>query len=131
MSRRFRVITAFLFPCAVVLIYFFRDQLIHSAHLLPECKIHKYTGLWCTGCGNTRSVTALLHGQLWRAVRCNPAMPFLAFTALLLYAETVIGIWNKRVKLLPRNKRIWWTILAVLIIFYIIRNFFDVLAPPL
>lgn len=130
MSKRFRLITAFIFPFAVILIYIFRDQVKDSAHLLPECSIHKYTGLWCTGCGNTRSVIALLHGQIWRSICCNPTIPFLALLALLLYAEVVIGIWNDRVKLLPRKIWIWCTILGLFLVFFVLRNVIGGLAPP-
>ena len=130
MSKRVRIMAAILFPCAAAMIYIFRDSVTEASHLLPECSIHKLTGLWCTGCGNTRSVNALLHGQLWRAVRYNPTIPFLGFMALLLYAETVIGIWNDRVKLFPRKKWLWWTVLGMFLVFFIVRNFFDILAPP-
>ena len=130
MSKRVRIWAAFLFPCAAAMVYIFRNSITEAAHLLPECSIHKVTGLWCTGCGNTRSVTALLHGHLWRAVRCNPTIPFLALAVLLLYAETVIGIWNDRVKLLPRKKWIWWTILGLFLVFFVLRNFIGGLAPP-
>ncbi len=131
MSKRIRIIAAVLFPCAAAMVYIFMNSVTEAAHLFPECKIHKYTGLWCTGCGNTRSLTALLHGQLWRAVRCNPTIPFLVLAALLLYAETVIGIWNDKVKFFPRKKWLWWTVLGMFLVFFIVRNFFDVLAPPL
>lgn len=129
MSKRERIMTAVLFPCAAVLIYIFRNSLAAAARLLPECAIHRLTGVWCTGCGNTRSTIALLNGQLWRAVRCNPTIPFLVLLAFLFYAETVIGIWNDKVKLLPRKKWIWWTILALFLVFFILRNFMDILAP--
>ena len=131
MSRRIRILTAVLFPCAAVMIFIFRNSITDAAHILPECIVHKYTGLWCTGCGNTRSVIALLHGQIWRSLRCNPLMPFLALLAFLFYAETVAGIWNDKVKLLTRRKWVWYTVVALFLAFYIIRNFFGVLAPPL
>jgi hypothetical protein len=129
MSKRVRILTAVLFPCAAVLIYIFRNSITEAGQMMPECAIHKLTGAWCTGCGNTRSVNALLHGQLWRAVRYNPSVPFLVLVSLLFYAETVIGIWNDRVKLLPRKKWIWWTILALFLAFFILRNFISVLTP--
>ena len=130
MSKRTRILTAVIFPCAVALIFIFRNSIIDAAHSLPKCSVHTLTGVWCTGCGNTRSVTALFHGQIWRAVRCNPTMPFFALVAILFYAETVIGIYNDKVRLLPRKKAFWWTVLALFLVFFILRNFIGALAPP-
>ncbi|MDD7518043.1 DUF2752 domain-containing protein [Ruminococcus flavefaciens] len=131
MSRRVRVVIAVLFPCAAALVFAFRENIIGFAGDLPRCSVHIMTGLWCTGCGNTRSLTALFNGQLWRAVRCNPTIPFFALVIVLFYAETVTGIWNDEIKLLPRRRRTWFIILGVFLVFFVLRNIFPVLAPPL
>jgi hypothetical protein len=39
--------------------------------LRPACPIHALTGLLCPGCGGTRAVLALLHGDLIGAWREN------------------------------------------------------------
>ena len=31
--------------------------------LLPTCALHYVTGYYCPGCGGTRAINALLHGQ--------------------------------------------------------------------
>lgn len=43
----------------------------------PQCPIHQYFGVLCPGCGATRAVTALLHGQLINALRLNAFFVFL------------------------------------------------------
>lgn len=39
--------------------------------LYPQCPIHYYLGLLCPGCGTTRAIAALLHGQMIEALRFN------------------------------------------------------------
>lgn len=44
-----------------------------SQHALtPPCAFRTFTGLACPGCGLTRAVHALLHGQLAHAFSLNP-----------------------------------------------------------
>lgn len=44
----------------------------------PQCPIHYYFGILCPGCGTTRALAALLHGNLSEAFRLN------ALTTMLL-----------------------------------------------
>ncbi len=37
----------------------------------PRCPIHETFGLLCPGCGATRALAALLHGNLREAIRLN------------------------------------------------------------
>lgn len=54
--------------------------------LLPPCPFHALTGWYCPGCGSTRALHALLHGDLSQALAMNPllvaALPVLAAMAL-------------------------------------------------
>jgi Protein of unknown function (DUF2752) len=38
----------------------------------PQCPIHHYLGILCPGCGTTRALAALLHGNVSEALRLNP-----------------------------------------------------------
>jgi hypothetical protein len=50
------------------IVYFFNP----SAHsFYPVCQFHRLTGLNCPGCGGTRALYALLHGNLAAALRDN------------------------------------------------------------
>lgn len=42
--------------------------------LLPPCPVYALTGLYCPGCGSTRCLHALLHGDLPLAVAMNPVL---------------------------------------------------------
>jgi hypothetical protein len=47
----------------------------------PACPLRAMTGLLCPGCGTTRALHALLHGQFATAFRFNP-MLFITAAAL-------------------------------------------------
>ena len=53
---------------------------------LPPCPIHACTGLFCPGCGATRAMHALVHGDVLQALAMNPvftlALPLLSLLLL-------------------------------------------------
>ena len=62
----------------------------------PLCPIHEYLHLDCPGCGATRALAALLHGQLGEAMRLNGlfvgvVLPGAVVYGLLSYARAVRG----------------------------------------
>ena len=92
--------------------------------LFPPCPLHRYTGLWCPGCGTTRALHQLLHGNFAAAFRFNP----LAIS--LLPVVGYLAVRGERVALKP----IWiWTLLGVVVVFGVLRNVpvypFTLLAP--
>ena len=100
--------------------------------ILPPCPWHALTGLYCPGCGSTRALHALVHGDPAYAWTMNPLL-VLALPALALMALNAAG-WKPR-----GSDRIWqwlgkpklwlWTLLG----YAVVRNFpwwpFSWLAP--
>ncbi len=50
----------------------------------PPCLWHRLTGLYCPGCGSTRALYCLAHGDIAGACRKN---------LLLVLALPVVGLW--------------------------------------
>lgn len=88
---------------------------------LPPCAFHAITGLHCPGCGLTRALHALAHGDLARAWSMNP----LAMVALPLLAVMLVQWWMSR-PLLPGwlDRHVhdgrWW--ITALLVFGVVRN---------
>ena len=59
------------------------------------CLFHLVTGLYCPGCGGTRAVRYLLHGQMGMSFRYNPIV---LYGAAVLAAEGMTWIFSKLLK---------------------------------
>lgn len=104
----------------------------------PKCQLHSLTGLHCPGCGLTRSVHALLNGEVSQALAYNVlwpiALPLIAFT----FGKS---LWSWAWGDLPRRKarKPWlpawapYVLMGLLLAFSVARNIpyhpFTLLAP--
>lgn len=90
---------------------------------LPPCLFHWATGLYCPGCGNTRALHALVHGNILESISNN---------LLLIPACVLLGIFHFFPKL-TLHKYICWTLGVIVVAFFILRNLpwepFTYLAP--
>lgn len=123
MARRvFAVLMLLVVPA--MLIYLYRHQPGDKGYL-PQCSFHQLTGLNCIGCGGTRAMHFLLHGQLKAAFWYNPIAILLG--PYIAYAMTTWSIATLRGQP-PRNAAtLWpakwvWTGVVFLIAFWIGRN---------
>lgn len=88
---------------------------------LWPCAFHVITGLHCPGCGLTRTLHALVHGDIARAWAMNPlAIVALPLLALMLaqwgFARPLLPAWlDRRV----HDGRVW---IAALVLFGVLRN---------
>jgi hypothetical protein len=89
----------------------------------PQCPLHALTGYDCPGCGLTRSVYALLHGEIGRAIDHNVLVVLLLPLAVLGFATWTARRLGYRTPDLPRW-RPWMTVAAAVIVFgfMIVRN---------
>jgi len=96
-----------------------------SAHAkwLPRCMFHQLTGLYCPGCGATRALSAMLHGDLKSSLHNNLLLfPLLALIAVLIVKPEI-----------SLKRPVAIAIVAVVLLFTILRNIpvapFTYLAP--
>ena len=102
---------------------------------LPPCVFHQLTGLHCPGCGVSRGLHRLLHGDVLGALRYNLFMvvwiPLVAYAVLAEPVRQLIGRQPPTTVLRP----MWfWIFVVSVVLFAVLRNIpaypFTLLAPP-
>jgi hypothetical protein len=113
---------------AAAVLYFFNPS---KYGFYPVCEFHQLTGLNCPGCGGTRAVYQLLHGQVLRAMQDNA----LAVLGLAGLAGRAAWVGIKRYRRRPVGPflpaKFFWPLLVVTIVFTVLRNLpaFSYLSP--
>jgi hypothetical protein len=120
-DRRFLVILAWLTILAAgVYLFIFEPG---KSGFFPLCPFRALTGLNCPGCGTTRCLHQLLHGNIVAAFKLNPlfvvALPFLLWA---LARFTNAAIVNRPPAMTAMNPRYVWSIVALIVSFWIFRN---------
>ncbi|GAB6195493.1 DUF2752 domain-containing protein [Lysobacter xanthus] len=103
-----------------------------AGSLFPPCLFRLATGLYCPGCGMTRMLHALVHGDVARAASMN----VLALAGLPVLGTLALNEWSGRTLLQGRwraavyNGKFW---IAAALVFMLLRNLpwppFTALAP--
>ena len=78
----------------------------------PVCVFHALTGLQCPGCGGTRAIHHLLHGDVAGAFRLNP----------LLFAVAPFTAVSLRWPRVAAHPAAGWIAAVVIVAFWIGRN---------
>ena len=91
--------------------------------LFPGCPFRILTGFTCPGCGTTRGLHQLLHGNISAAFQLNPllilALPLLLY-ALLSYTIPVMRGQPIRRNSLPA--KYIWALFGIVLFFWVFRN---------
>lgn len=90
-------------------------------NLLPKCPFNWLTGLNCPGCGATRMVHALLHGDVVSAFHYNAVLLALGVPlAVWLFARWTKDRWNGERRSVPKSVGV--AVLVVSIVWGVGRN---------
>jgi hypothetical protein len=101
-------------------VIFFFNPATHAYY--PVCQFHRLTGLNCPGCGMTRALYALLHGQILLALHDNALF---VLSLLALVVRVAWFGWNQHRggplgEFFPH--KFLWPFLALALLFTILRN---------
>jgi len=105
---------------AGVVVLYFKDP---AQGGFPICIFHKLTGLDCPGCGTQRALHQLFHGNFAAAWRFNAlAIALLPMGVWLMARELIWLMSGKRLPGVVTRPSVGWTLLAVVIVFGVLRN---------
>jgi hypothetical protein len=89
----------------------------------PVCIFRELTGFTCPGCGSTRGLHRLLHGDVVGAFELNPlfilSLPFLIYFLLRYTNKIIRGEPIGRSNIKPKY---FWILFLVILSFWIFRN---------
>ncbi len=123
MKKHLLLIIAILIPIAVIVFYYqFYNE---NDTLSVQCGFYNLTGYSCPGCGGQRALHYLLHGKFLTALHYNaifilglPVLFYLYFVTIRVYVFKDIKYMDSFVF----SSKFGYSLLAVLVIYFIIRN---------
>ncbi len=90
---------------------------------LPPCTFNMITGLYCPGCGGTRAIKALLHGQIIKSALYHPFVLYGVVIYLwFMISHTIRKFINHNVKGMQYRNIYIYIWLVILVLNFIIRN---------
>lgn len=96
------------------------------------CLWHYITGWHCPGCGATRMLIALLHGDFYQALHYNALLLVLLPFGILLFGDAIYHRIKGGKNVLDRIPEWAWVVLVIVMLIYaVMRNLeaFSFLAP--
>ncbi|MGN0459424.1 MAG: DUF2752 domain-containing protein [Ruminococcus sp.] len=125
-SKRILVI---LLPIISVILLYFVAVFVAKNIPLPQCLTYKYLGVYCPGCGMTRSVIALLNGDILLSLRDNALIILGILLVLAIYLELVFKVFGKRLRFPIHSNKFIFGVLIFIGVYSVLRNFVPFLAP--
>jgi uncharacterized protein DUF2752 len=89
----------------------------------PSCAVRSVTGWWCPGCGLTRAVHHLMHGDIGRAFGYNALVAPIVALLVLTWIAWLMESGGRRYPWVHRTAVPAWIALAVAALaFTVLRN---------
>lgn len=97
---------------------------ISISEIIPECVFHAATGYYCPGCGGTRAVIALLHGDLLTSWYYHPFVIYMTIYYFLYEISNSFSIVTRgRVRGLRFCPLVFYIGIVIIIAQWLIKNY--------
>lgn len=128
----FYLVIAAILIIGLLLFYFFYNPAQYS--IFPRCPFNRLTGLFCPGCGSQRAIHQILHGYFINGISHNLLIGLAVFViAYDAFIHLTNNVLNKNFKNILHYSKITYTILILIVLFWVLRNInqypFTILAP--
>lgn len=92
--------------------------------LLLPCAVKTLLGIYCPGCGGTRAVSALLHGDFLTSFLCHPLVPYTAAVGgWFLISQTIERLTRHRLKVGMKYRDGYiWAALVIVAVNFVVKN---------
>lgn len=91
--------------------------------LAVPCLFYTFLGMYCPGCGGTRAITALLHGQLLQSVWYHPVVPYTAVMFLgFMITHTLEKLHVARIHGWKFHDWYIYVALVIIVVNFILKN---------
>ena len=119
----YRLICIFTIPALALMGWYVWATLNIIPEEIAGCVMLRATGFYCPGCGGTRSVVALLRGNLIQSVLYHPAVLYGVVLFLAYFvSQTLMRLTKGRVKGLPMKPYYLYILLGIIAVNFIVRN---------
>lgn len=108
-------------PKILIMLYTYLENLLNR--LSSECYFRTHWKLYCPGCGGTRALLALMHGDLLLSLKYNPVTLLFLLNVL---ATIILSLIKKKKGKYPTSKIrliLDITLLIFIIVFSVLRNY--------
>lgn len=104
-------------PALLIYLYFIRPR------FSPICVFRAVTGLYCPGCGGTRSVLALIRGRVLDSLIFYPAIPYaIVIFAAFMVTQTVQRLTRGRVRGMRFHYAYLYVAVGLIALNWIVKN---------
>jgi hypothetical protein len=105
---------------AAVVLFLFEPT---KVRFYPKCLFHQWTGLSCPGCGATRAMYSLLHGDVVTAFKFNPLLLILLPLLIWVFLRQVVRQTTGQILPSPFDYTyVGWAVAGGVIVFGVVRN---------
>lgn len=109
----------------LAIMYFVMTHIEIGSEWMQQCQLHYWTGLYCPGCGATRAVTFLIHGDIINSIFYYPAVtPTVIFVAVYIVSHTLRKITSGKIKGI--HYRGWYVVVPAMLVLvnFIWKNYY-------